>query len=184
MATVARRRSPSPIVFLTVHGDMHHKLQALELGAIEYLQKPIHQREFALRIRNIAAGLTRASNTEVLARSAPRPWTPRRIGDLSLDPLRRRLSDACGNEIALTAAEFETLALLTAAPQVVVTRQEIAARLGPQSAARYNARIVDILIWRLRKKLCGGSTTDRFIKTLPSQGYMFVADVATEREAP
>jgi DNA-binding response OmpR family regulator len=184
LARSLRHTSFNPIIFLTVHDDDGHKLRALELGAIEYLCKPIHPRELALRIRNIFDSFGKASGTASHLASGALPTAVRRVGDLSLDLLRRRLSDNRGHEIALTASEFETLALLAAAPNTVVTRREIASRLGPQSAARHNPRIVDILIWRLRKKLCRGSGEEHWITTLPSQGYMFVADVAPEGETP
>src|SRR5207342_1678533 len=122
------------------------------------------------RVRNIIASFNGADGV-VLRRAGVTPAAVlRRVGDLSLDLRRRRLSDDRGNEIALTAAEFTTLALLADTPNAVVTRQEIAHRLGRQSAAQNNPRIVDILIWRLRKKLCRASATDRLIATLPSQG--------------
>jgi DNA-binding response OmpR family regulator len=185
MAEAICRQPPAPIVFLTVHGDEPHRLKALELGAIEYLSKPIHPRELALRIKNLTAQLSSAKAAGAEPRIGAAPATAiRRIGDLLLDLPRRRLGDGRGNEIALTASEFETLALLTAAPHRVVTRQEIAAKLGPQSAARHNARIVDILIWRLRKKLGRGSMIDRLIVTAPSQGYIFVPRGDEERETP
>jgi DNA-binding response OmpR family regulator len=171
-----RRRSIADVVFSSRHGDEEHRLTALELGAIEYLAKPVSPRELALRVRNITTQLRRAK----AGPGDPHPAATTEaasviIGDLVLDRHRRCLRGGREAEVPLTASEFVTLALLAASPGSPVTRQAIAERLGPQSAARHNPRIVDILIWRLRKKLGRLSAVAGPIVTLPSQGYMLVA---------
>jgi two-component system, OmpR family, response regulator len=182
MAEALRARCATPMIFLSVHGDDGHRLRALELGAMEYLSKPIHPREFSLRIQNILTSLRGHGAGAAIAATASQPTPPliRRFRGLTLDVSRRRLTDDGGRDMGLTAAEFEVLALLTGEPQRVVTRAQFAQRLGPQSAARYNTRIVDILVWRLRKKLQRVSGLGQFIATVPSRGYMFVEPLSPE----
>ncbi len=180
LAELLCRRPGRPIVFLGVHAHDSHRLRALQLGAVDYLQKPIHPRELTLRIRNLLAELGGCWGHRALD---PPPPTARRLGAVCLDLRRRRLVDANGGDLGLTAAEFDVLAALTAKPHVAVTRQEIAQQLGPQSAARHNPRIVDILIWRLRRKLASWTGPRQLIATVPSRGYMFVEDVAPAWDA-
>ena len=180
LAELLRRRSNGPIVFFSVHAQESYRLRALELGAVEYLQKPIHPHELALRVRNLLAELGGGRERGL---PHPSPAPRRRFGTVSLDLRRRRLLDDGGDDLGLTASEFEALALLTERPHAVVTRQEIARQFGPQSAAHHNVRIVDILIWRLRRKLAGRAGPREMIATVPSRGYMFVENVAPAWEA-
>lgn len=175
LADTLLKNSGTPFVFLTVHARDGHRLRGLELGAVDYLAKPIHPRELALRVQNLLARLAHNRERRTAAVVA------RRFAGLRLDLSRRRLLGGDGRDLGLTASEFEALALLTARPRLVVTRQEIAERLGPQSAARHNARIVDILVWRLRRKLSReGAGLDEAIVTAPSRGYVFAEDVTAE----
>lgn len=181
LAHELRRSSAAPVVFLGRHSDPDRHLQALETGAIDCLGKPFHPREFTLRITNILACLGVGQGherREGLERPAAGD-TVRRFGDWTFDLLCRCLIDTNGSHHVLTAAEFEVLALLTAAAQRTVTRDEVVQRLGAQSAARHNARIVDVLVWRLRKKLGDHPSARRYIATVPSRGYVFVHAVST-----
>jgi DNA-binding response OmpR family regulator len=76
MAEALRARSASPMIFLSVHGDDGHRLRALELGAVEYLSKPIHPREFSLRIQNILTSVRGHSVSADLGATAPQPIPP------------------------------------------------------------------------------------------------------------
>ena len=179
LAEALRRTSGKPVVFFSIHGDQSYRFRALELGAIEYLSKPIHPRELSLRVQNLLTSLGhRPGDASVPASGDPFAPAVRRFGDFSFDLVRRCVFDGAGNRLDLTASEFEVLDLLTAQPRRIVSREVIADRLGPGSAARYNARIVDVLIWRLRKKLGGGAARDRYIATVPSRGYVFTEAVS------
>lgn len=172
-----------PVVFLSAHADTRSRLRAFEAGALEYLTKPIHPREFALRIRNILVqfkgrvGPRSAIGTASLSKQSAPAVTLRRFGEWRFDLARRCLYDPMGCAVRLTAAEFALLSALTAAPQQVMAREELACCLGEKSAARHNVRIVDVLVWRLRKKLGDRPPLRHFIATVPSSGYLFAAEV-------
>jgi DNA-binding response OmpR family regulator len=175
LAQSVRRETESPIIFFTVHGDQDNRFRGLELGAIDYLSKPVHPRELSLRVRNLLS-IVRPPQSHGASIAGPcraeAAGTIRNLGGLAFDLARRTVAREDGETLRLTASEFEVMALLTEQPQRVVSREEIADRLGPRSAARHNARIVDVLIWRLRKKLeafCGGG---QIIATVPLRGYV------------
>lgn len=160
-----------PMVFFSIHDDGRHRMKALETGAVDYLVKPLRPREFMLRIANLLAH----TRTARRARSAAR----RRFADLTFDPGSRRLARAGGPDLRLTASEAAMLAALTETPQASLTREALAARLAGRSAAR-DRRIVDVLIYRLRRKLREAEADPAIIVTLPSEGYALATPVAFE----
>lgn len=182
LAERVRRTSSGPIVFLTVHDTQEDRMRGLELGAIEYLSKPIHPRELQLRLRNLFASTIRKPLRDLGPEvdDAQGGRTVRLFGSLKLDLRRRYVTNGDGRQLSLTASEFEVLALLTEAPQEVMSREMIADRLGPRSAAQTNTRIIDVLIWRLRKKLEHEDPERQFITTVPLRGYVFSEPVDVE----
>lgn len=168
----------APIIFFTVHAGWDLRLRALELGAVEFLEKPVHPIELQLRVKNLlsAFGADVDHGTKVEASAVPAA-RQRRFGLWSLDLQRRSLVDQKGGRIGLTGSEYELMAALTAAAHRTVSREELAEQLGPRSAARHNLRIVDVLVWRLRKKLGDTAAEPRYIVTVPSRGYVFAEAV-------
>ena len=160
-----------PMVFFSVHDDGRHRMKALETGAVDYLVKPIGPREFSLRIANLLAHTRAASRVECPA--------IRHFADLAFDPGTRRLMPAGGPALRLTASEAVVLAALTEAPHALVTREALAARLAGGGAARA-PRIVDVLVYRLRRKLREAGADPNLILTVPSRGYTLSATVTAE----
>ena len=155
-----RRDSDIPIVMLTARGEVMDRIVGLELGADDYLPKPFEPRELAARLQTI---LRRA-------RSAPAAAAvPGRMSFEGLEiDLERRQVRRLGTPVELTGTEFELLALLSAEPQKVFSRDEILNRLRGHDAELFT-RAVDLLVSRLRRKL---EPLD-CIKTLRNVGYAF-----------
>jgi DNA-binding response OmpR family regulator len=174
LADGVRAEAEGPVIFFSAYPQEDYRLRALELGAVDYLAKPIHPRELTLRVRNLLGELARHRGERGRPAAALR-----RFGTFTLDVRQRRLLGAGGEDLGLTGSEYEVLACLTAQPYRVVTREEITEQLGPQSAARHNPRIVDILIWRLRRKLQDNGGSGQLIVTVPSRGYTFAEDVSS-----
>jgi len=150
-----RARSDVPIIVITARGDEVDRVVGLELGADDYLVKPFGFRELVARIR--------AVNRRRQARAdEPRPI---RVGPLELDRRTRRVRMA-GADVALTAKEFDLLALLAEDAGAVLTRQEILEAVW--DAHWYGpTKTLDVHVASLRRKL--GDPT--MIETVRGVGF-------------
>jgi two-component system, OmpR family, response regulator RegX3 len=137
-----RAESTVPIVVVTARSEEVDRVLGLELGADDYVVKPFGFRELVARIRAV----TRR------ARPTDRPAEgPQRLGRLELDRRQRQVR-LNGVEVALTAKEFDLLALLAEDPGAVYTRDQILEQVwdphwfGP-------SKTLDVHVASLRKKL-------------------------------
>ena len=152
-----RQFSEVPIIMLTARGEVMDRVVGLELGADDYLPKPFEPRELVARIQNIFKRGKPASSDKI-----------HQIGELCLDINRKQLTRN-GEEIAITAAEFELLTLLVENQQQVLSRDDIMLALNGIDADIFS-RAIDVLISRLRQKL----QRPDLIRTVRGQGYQFV----------
>lgn len=163
-ACIQMRRifSKLPILMLTVRDSEDDKVRALEAGADDYVTKPFQIRELTARIRSAI-------------RRYHAPETPSElpivIGDISLDPVRRRI-ERSGVQIHLTPTEYETLKLMMsqAGRPVTHARFHTALHLSGDLSNRGHLRVI---IGQLRKKLGDNSTTPAYILTDGHIGYRF-----------
>lgn len=151
-----------PILMLTVRDSEDDKVQALEAGADDYVTKPLQIRELTARVR---AAIRRYHAPET---SSELPIT---IGDIMLDPVRRRMEQA-GVEIHLTPHEFNALQILMlhAGRPVTHARLHTALHLPGDVANRGHLRV---LIGQLRKKLGDDSENPAYVLTDGYIGYRF-----------
>lgn len=159
-----------PMIFFSVHDDARARLKALEAGALEYLVKPVCPHEFMLRVANVLGQTRRtavrlASLTHVFA-------------GIRFDPRQRSLDDGT-DVVRLTASECVVLEMFTRSPHRTICREAIAERVSRRGAAR-DPRIVDVLVYRLRRKLRDVGVNPGTIATIPFEGYAFVEAVRTE----
>lgn len=132
-----REDSDVPLLFLSARGEDGDKLRGLALGADDYIVKSATPAEVVARVK------------AVLRRSAPHDRHLRTYGRYTLDRTAHEVT-ADGRAIALTAREFELLALFADHPRQVLTREQIFERVwgdwGDRSA-------VAVYVRRLREKL-------------------------------
>jgi DNA-binding response OmpR family regulator len=157
-----------PIVMLTAKSTELDKVLGLELGADDYLTKPVSLRELQARVSAILRRVemmrdesrTQEGNTEPIAHEG-----------LRVDPIGREVV-ANNTEITLTAKEFDLLYLLASHPGRVFSRNYLLDRLWGDTYSGFE-RTVDTHIQRLRRKLGGsGSIADRIV-TLWGVGYKY-----------
>jgi len=153
-----RKSSDVPIIMLSARGDVTDRVVGLEIGADDYLPKPFEPRELVARV---IANIKRPART-------PKATDVQRFGALTLNRLRRevRVED---QDTGLTTMEFDLLALLSAEPGRVFSRDEIISELKGTNHELIT-RSVDILVSRVRAKLKPLTP----IRTSHGAGYVFV----------
>jgi len=160
---VARRirtGSNIPLVFVTQRSADADKIAGLEMGADDYITKPFNPRELSARVRNILARTDKSRSRQGLGDVV-------RFGEWLLDLGRYTLSDAAGNAVALTRAEFDVLKALLLAGGRAVTREILLDAIKHKNPEGSD-RAIDVLVSRLRRKLEGPPTV---IVTVPGVGY-------------
>jgi DNA-binding response OmpR family regulator len=156
-----RARTDAPILIVTGNREETDRVLGLELGADDFLVKPVSGRELVARLR---ARIRRPSH----AASAVLPRRDR----WRLQPLERRLLRPDGSVLELTTAEFDLLAALAAQPGEVQTREGLT-QLVFRRAWRPGDRAVDNAVLHLRQKLAP-ELGERCIVTIRQVGYVFI----------
>jgi two-component system OmpR family response regulator len=150
-------------------------LQQLQQSACR-LTKPFSPRELLARIRAL---LRRSRSQETVAEGLARIRAYRFAG-WELNVRLRRLKTPNGDDVVLTNTEFNLLAAFLAAPQRVLTREQLLNLSRLHNDEVYD-RAIDVQVGRLRKKLSSKGTRDQFIRTERGAGYVFTGAVETVR---
>ena len=158
-----------PIIMLTARGDLTDRVVGLELGADDYMSKPFEPRELIARMRAL---LRRSEMADSASERAEKSLLI--SGNLELDRNGRwvRLE---GQEINITAMEFDILERLMANQGIVLSRDRLTEMIHGEEFEPFN-RTIDILISRIRHKLQDSAERPRFIRTVRGAGYMFIPE--------
>ena len=158
------RGATLPIVILTARDEDFDRVVGLELGADEFIPKPVQPRVLLAHVRAI---LRRAGMRE---RAATAGETIA-FGALEIDIASRAVRLA-GRPVDLTSSEFDLLWLLARHAGKVLSRNDILSKLR---SLDYDGsdRSVDCRIYRLRRKLGDLADTAERIKTIRNVGYLF-----------
>ena len=159
-----RAVSTIPIIVLSAIGEESQKVQALELGADDYMTKPFGMEELFARIRSLlrrAAGATSAAPVFV-------------AGDLSVNFDRREVSLE-GQLVKLTPTEYDLLKYMIEHAGKVLTHRMLLQEVWGQAYVD-QAQYLRVFVGQLRKKIEKHPGRPRFILTDPGVGYRFCTD--------
>jgi two-component system KDP operon response regulator KdpE len=160
-----REWSDVPIVVLSARDREAEKIEALDLGADDFVNKPFGVGELMARIRTaLRHRMQRHLETPIL-----------KLADIEIDNVRHRVTRA-GQEIKLTPKEFELLSCLARnAGRVVTHKQILTAVWGP--AHTEHTQYLRVYIGHLRQKIEQDPDDPRVVLTEPGIGYR-IADIA------
>jgi two-component system OmpR family response regulator len=176
IARKLREESDLPIILLTGRKDEADRVMGLELGADDYLTKPFSPRELLARIRAL---LRRSRAHETVADGLAKIRAYRFLG-WELNVRLRRLTAPQGMNVPLTNSEFNLLAAFLAAPQRVLSRDQLLNLSRLHNDEVYD-RSIDVQVGRLRKKLEPDASQPQLIRTERGAGYVFTASVESVR---
>jgi two-component system KDP operon response regulator KdpE len=160
VAKELRTWSSAPIIVLSAVGDEREKIDALDAGADDYVQKPVGIDELLARLR---AGLRR---------SAPAGEPVITIGGLVVD-LDKRLVTVEGEEVHLTPHQFDILRTLAKNEGKLMTHRAILREVwGPGYGNESN--LLHVHMSQLRRKIEPDPSRPRYLVTEPGAGYRLV----------
>jgi DNA-binding response OmpR family regulator len=167
-----RERLAIPVIMLTGVRDEADRVMGLELGADDYVTKPFSPRELLARIRTVLRRV-RSAPSDGASRREIRAY---RFGDFELNLRTRRLKRQDGRAVNLTNGELNLLAALLAAPERILTRDQLIEASRVYDNEVYD-RAIDIQVLRLRRKIEPDPAQPRYIVTERGVGYVFNAPV-------
>ena len=156
-----------PIVILTARGEEVDEVVGLEVGADDYLSKPVRPRVLLARLR---AHLRKSTTTD----GGTGPVDVISLGDLRID-VSRRIVELGARTIETTTAEFDVLYLLAKNAGKVLSRKEMFESLHGFPFDGLD-RSIDLRVSRLRRKLGDHPEKPRRIKSVRGVGYLLSAE--------
>ena len=168
-------RSNVPIILLTALKEDVDRIIGLEIGADDYLGKPFNPRELIARVRAVLRRRAEALPVETEAKIF-------HFAGFAADPQERRVTDAKGQEIELTGAEFDLLKTFLERPGRVLSRDQLLDLTRGREGDVLD-RSIDVLVSRLRRKLNDGGVSHLF-KTVRNGGYQLAVKVDVEDTTP
>ncbi|MCW5658517.1 MAG: response regulator [Burkholderiaceae bacterium] len=175
LAKFLREHYDVGIIMVTASGDVIDRVVGLEVGADDYLPKPFDPRELLARLKSVLRRIQAKPAADVPVAAAASPSRPR-FGRCELDVDSRRLFEAGGAEVAMTAMEFDLLRVFLANPNRVLSRDQLLMHTRNREWEPFD-RSIDIRIGRLRRKIEPDPTAEpRCIRTVRNAGYMYVPD--------
>ena len=160
-----RMESNIPIIVLSVKGAERDKVEALDLGADDYIPKPFGMDEVLARVR---VALRHVAQTS--AGTQPNF----RAGPLQVDFALRRVR-LHGRDVQLTPTEYDLLKVFIAHRGKILTRQMLLKEIwGPETHARTHS--LHVYVAQLRRKIEQTGENLHFIITIPGVGYSFNDD--------
>jgi two-component system cell cycle response regulator CtrA len=157
LRTLRRSKNATPIMVLSGTQEIESKIKALSLGADDYMTKPFHKDELVARLRAVIRRSKGHAQSQII------------IGDMTID-LDAKIVHVNGARIHLTGREYQTLELMALRKGKTLTKDIFLSSLyGGMDEP--GAKIVDVFICKLRKKLAPATDGRHVIETVWGGGY-------------
>ncbi len=166
-----RSTSELAVIMLTTLNESVDRIVGLEMGADDYVEKPVDLRELEARVRAVLRRVRRSAGT---ASSDPTKGDKNVIamGLCQLDLDSRKLFGGDGAEIPITAMEFDLLNAFATHSDRVLTRDQLLELAHNRDWEPFD-RSIDIRIARIRRKIEQDPAKPQIIKTVRGAGYIF-----------
>ena len=167
LAREIRLRGSAGIIMLTASSDDLDMIVGLEVGADDYVTKPYNPRELLARIRAVLRRV-RGMGAEPATMGSEV-----QMGRCRLNLETRRLYDAEGTEVAITAMEYDLLRTFAEHPDRVLSRDRLLDLASCKETEPFD-RSIDTRIARIRRKIESDPAKPGCIRTVRGAGYVFV----------
>ncbi|MBI5006971.1 MAG: response regulator [Nitrosomonadales bacterium] len=167
LARKLRAQGDLPIIMLSARGEDVDRIVGLEVGADDYLAKPFNPRELLARIRALLRRSDSGHEANATARAS------QRFGEFLLNLDTHDLYKN-GENIPLTAGEFNLLRIFVEHPNRVLSRDSIMDMLKGYERSPLD-RSIDVRVTRLRRKIESDPNNPLHIRTVWGEGYLFAS---------
>ena len=170
LARHLREHSDVAIIMLTGSAEIVDRVVGLEVGADDYVAKPVDLRELLARVKAVlrrTAGMTKGAE-----KPDGQTLQPVRFGTCRLDLQAHKLFDAEGAEVPITAMEFRLLKVFAEHRGHILNRDQLLELAHDRGWDPFD-RSIDIRISRLRKKIETDPSKPEVIKTVRGVGYIY-----------
>ena len=150
-----KKNNPMPIILLTAKGEVHNRIEGLELGADDYLGKPFEPKELLLRIKNILNKIQKPILSDKIY-----------IGDVLIN--LKKLNIKMNKKIKkINPQEKKVLEKMLESPGKVFSRDDIGKIMNISKE-----RTIDVMITRLRQKIESSPKNPKYLQTIRGSGYV------------
>lgn len=167
-----RQQSEIPVLIHSTRSDEIERIIGIEIGADDFLPKPCNMRELLARTRSLLRRSQLRNN-----HTTKMEFRRLRFGHWTLDTASRELLNGDGSPVPIGVSGFALLMAFLEHPFEPLSREKLS-RVLKREYVPYD-RIIDVHVSQIRRILGSQSDGSSFIKTLRSQGYVFVASVET-----
>ncbi len=161
LASLRSAQVNTPVLILSGSTGTEHKVKGLRFGADDYLTKPFHKDELIARLHAVARRSNGYAQSVVT------------VGDLVIN-LDANTVEIAGKGVHLTRKEYRLLELLVLKKEGPVSKESIMSQIYG-GIDEPGAKIIDVFVSKLRKKLAQASEGKNYIQTIWGRGYMLRA---------
>ncbi|MEM7222966.1 MAG: response regulator [Pseudomonadota bacterium] len=169
LARHLREATAAGVIMVTASGETVDRIIGLEMGADDYLPKPVDLRELLARVKAVLRRRSEAGKAKPSDKEARKLLY---FGQCKLDPEAQKLYDEDGKEVFLSSLEFSLLKAFADNPNRVLSRDQLLELAHDRTTEPFD-RSIDVRIARIRRKIEHDPGKPQVIKTVRGAGYIY-----------